>query len=504
MKRITNYMISGAMLLALSCNDDTIDLNPIGETEADFFQSEAQMQQAVFGVYQKLGFFYQWNAQAYVHRADLLPSDDLTRTGSGPFENFEALDGNNGIVGDIYQYSYELLARANTLLTKIEENGEFAYSIEPDLKEVHRGEALFLRSYVNFRLWNTFGTAPLVTERITVLEDAFPPNTTGTELLDQAVLDLREAINGLPEAWDEVNVGRATKNSARGLLQKILVFRGTVNNDNADFTEAINVFNSINSVSLMPNYIDNFDIQNENNAESLFELQAEDNVGNLNGWLPIATDDPEFAAIGEINAYYGYYIGTFVAGTTYLATPSLLNAYETGDPRLNLAFDPADENQNVRKYVSTDEEIPGANPNQLSANNTRILRYADALLLNAEAIVRTGGSLSDAIALVNQVRERARNSAETPSAVPADLTVPATADEALELIFNERRLELAAEEGHRWYDLRRRHIAGEIDLTNWDFSSPDPTFNFQPFNVYFPLPENEVIQSPNLNQNEGY
>jgi hypothetical protein len=140
-------------------------------------------------------------------------------------------------------------------------------------------------------------------------------------------------------------------------------------------------------------------------------------------------------------------------------------------------------------------------------NNPRILRYADILLLKAEAIVRSNGSLSEAIGLINQVRERARNSTEdgTPSAVPADRNVSETnSATVLEWIFQERRLELAFEEGHRWWDLRRRHIAGEIDLKNWDFGSLDKAFKFADVNVYFPLPSREVVDNPNLNQNTGY
>jgi hypothetical protein len=134
------------------------------------------------------------------------------------------------------------------------------------------------------------------------------------------------------------------------------------------------------------------------------------------------------------------------------------------------------------------------------------LRYADVLLLQAEAIVRSGGDLGAAIELVNQVRTRARQSSPDgmEAAVPANLDAPTTAEDALEIIFRERRLELAAEEGHRWYDLRRRHLAGEIDLTRWDFSSVRSDFEFQDFNIHFPLPSSEVIQNPNLNQNTGY
>jgi hypothetical protein len=164
----------------------------------------------------------------------------------------------------------------------------------------------------------------------------------------------------------------------------------------------------------------------------------------------------------------------------------------------------ANDGHNVLKYILNNAIIEGgAGFLQLSENNARILRYADVLLLKAEAIVRSNGSLSDAIALVNEVRERARNSGDGAS-MPADLATPASAEEALDINFQERRVELAFEEGHRWFDLRRRHLAGEIDLTTWDFDPIRTDFAFAEKNLYFPLPEVEVLQSQNLNQNPGY
>jgi len=166
---------------------------------------------------------------------------------------------------------------------------------------------------------------------------------------------------------------------------------------------------------------------------------------------------------------------------------------------------------NVKKYIRDavytnsggDEWFGAAN------NNPRILRYADILLLKAEAIVRTGGSLSEAIGLINQIRERARNSVMAdgapPSDVPANRNVSETdRNTVLEWIFQERRLELALEEGHRWWDLRRRHIAGEIDLKKVDFGSMDASCRFSDHHINFPIPGRELNANKNLRQNQGY
>lgn len=513
------FKISIILLLAIvfsviSCNEDTINVNPIGDTEPGFFQNESQMDMAVFGIYQKVAFFYAFRGGQNNNTAPviMLPGDDLTTSANYALENFTGLNGSNGQLGLYYQFAYQLIARANTVLQKIEENGESAYQSIPEQKAYNKGEALFLRAYMYFCLWNVFGTAPVVAERITNLDDAFPPNSTGTELLDQAIADLKEAAQLLPNSWPSAYAGRVTKNSAYGLRGKCLVFRGTVKKTNEDFTAAIADFNAISGASLMPKYSNNFDVSFENNAESLYEYQANNVSGNVNPFVGGAGGNDAFAAIGEIGAYYGMYSQrpTWIGNSYYTATSSIRSAYEVGDPRLEYNIDLATSSLiNVKKYIRNTSYANGGNGknNEISLNNPRILRYADVMLLKAEAIVRSGGNLKDAVALVNQIRERARNSSSTstPSAVPANRDANETSSaKVLEWIFQERRLELAFEEGHRWWDLRRRHIAGEINLKTMNFNSLLIDFKFEDYNVNLPLPSKEVDESPNLNQNTGY
>ncbi|MFW6328329.1 MAG: RagB/SusD family nutrient uptake outer membrane protein [Bacteroidota bacterium] len=491
-----------------SCNEDTIEIVPIGNTEASYFQDESQMEEAIRGVYQKNGFFYMFGGGSNNNTAPIwhLPGDDLTTPANYAQENFSGLNGGNGQLSRFYNYAYQLIARANIVLEKIEENGDFAYTEQPELKDYHKGEALFLRAYMYLQLWNVFGTAPLVTDRITNISNAYPPNSQGTELLDQAITDLEQAAQLLPESWPADMKGRVTKNSARGLRGKVLVFRGTVNGTNEDFTTAISDFNALSGVSLMPDYSQNFDVNFENNIESLFEFQANSSPAPVNPFL----NNDDFAGIGEIGAYYGFFTQkpSWIGNSYYTATSSIKNAYEDGDPRQTYNLDLSEEvMHNVKKYIRNTDYATGwgGAGYEISINNPRILRFADVQLLKAEAIVRSGGNLAEAIGLINEIRERARNSGEEVSEVPADLNVNETdAATVLEWIFEERRLELAFEEGHRWWDLRRRHIAGEIDLKNWDFQSLDPNFEFEDYNVNFPLPETEVVENSNMDQNTGY
>lgn len=357
-----------------------------------------------------------------------------------------------------------------------------------------------------WKLWNTYGTAPLVTERIVDLDNAYPPNSSGTQLLDQAIMDLELASELLPENWDAENTGRVTRNSALGLVAKVLVFRGTVNGDNSDFTAAIQRVDAMSGMELMPNYGDNFNAALENNGESLFEFQANQQAGQNNAFL----DNDGFAVVGDLGAYYGMFdnLPTWIGNAIYTATESLKNAFEEGDPRTEYIFDPTPELRlNVRKYIRDGAwSDPPGGANGSSRNNPRILRYADVLLIKAEAIVRSGGSLSDAIAIINQIRERARRSTVdgVESEIPVNRPISSDRNQVLDWVNLERRLELALEEGHRYYDLRRRHMAGEIDLTSWDWSSERQDAAWSPHHLYFPLPNGEVIDNSNLVQNPNY
>lgn len=198
----------------ISCNKSDLDLLPHGPTEQSYFTAESDFTKAVLGTYAKMSDLFWYNGGSSVIPVFLLPGDDITTNNSSEeFETFGALQPSSGRVGYFYTTLYQMIARANVVLQKNTEVASGIY-ITPNLKENHRGEALFLRGLANYYLWNYFGTSPLVTERVTNKDQFNPPNTTGTQLLDQAITDLTEAATLLPATWDAGNRGRATKNSA--------------------------------------------------------------------------------------------------------------------------------------------------------------------------------------------------------------------------------------------------------------------------------------------------
>ena len=122
----------------------------------------------------------------------------MTTTGQVPFEIFGTLQPGTGAVARYYQQSYQMINRTNTVLEKLDE--EVDVYTTPGLKDAHRGEVLFLRGWMNFQLWNYYGSAPLITQRIG-LEDSEginPESSSENELIDQAIADLTEAANLLP------------------------------------------------------------------------------------------------------------------------------------------------------------------------------------------------------------------------------------------------------------------------------------------------------------------
>lgn len=478
-----------------SCDESRLDLAPQSPTEDSYFEEEVEFERAVTGIYAKLTDFYWYNTSAdnCVQPVTLLPGDDITTNGQDAFETFSSIQPGTGRLGYFFSTAYQVISRAIVVMEKNAAVEDGVY-LKPGLRDYHRGEALFLRAYAYYLLWNVFGTAPLVTERVNELSDTRPPSSTGTQLLDQAITDLTEAATLLPPSWPEEQRGRVTDNAAHGLLGKCLVFRGTVTDAAADFQAAITAFNNITDVSLVPAFDDNFAADTENNSESLFEYQATRAFADDNIWLSNDFDN----AVGALSVFWGFYSDQFnlFGKSPFVATQKLVDIFESGDPRRELSLDP--DTKEFKKYVTRDELNQGGSS---SVNNPRILRYADVLLLKAEALNESGGSTVEAINQINLVRARARG----VGLLPANRSIAQTDRDIIrQWIMDERLMELAGE-GHRWFDLRRWALSGKITLDNNFFNSDiSGAMGFEEKNLNFPIPNNETNANPNITQNTGY
>lgn len=509
MKRTISFFTFAFALLSiavfyLACDKKDLEIPPPTQSESSFFSSENEFRTAVLGIYAGLTDYYSAsNSGGGFGSAELeafyLPGDDLTLTGSSNFEFFNGLTGSNGKLQQIWKSSYIIIGRANKVLQKIGEVEDNIFTT-PGMKNANEGEALFLRSFAHFMLWNLFGTAPVDTIVVTSSVQFNIPSSSGVALLDQCVIDLTRAASILPSTpWDSKNIGRVTARSAYALLGKVLLFRANATGNQADYQAAIAAFDQVSGAVLLPNFGDNFTIDLENNDESLFEFQAGRNIiaTDQNSWL--GNDVCDCGVTGSFFQMFYDGAGTYMGGGRYQPTQKLISAFEADDPRLPLTMVPAE--QKIVKYVVNGDVNDGA---VVSLINNRIIRYSDILLLKAEAVLQSNGSTATAIELVNQVRTRARNMVGGGT-VPADFNTGETDKTAImQWIMDERFRELAGE-GHRWFDVRRWQIAGFITMNNAFFSSSnDSDMTFDPHFLYFPIPTNETDVNPNIVQNPGY
>ena len=310
-------------------------------------------------------------------------------------------------------------------------------------------------------------------------------------MYEQIIADLTQAKSLLPakSSYGSSDLGRATKGAATGLLAKVYLTLG-------EWSQVVTLADEVAALGydLNPNYGDNFDVNNKNSVESLFEIQYTGDAGedfwsneNQASWLSTFT--------GPRNS-------NMVAGGWGWNQPSqeFVDAYEDGDLRKDVTifydgcpqfdgqdYDPAysTTGYNLRKFLVT-KEVSSTYDN--SPMNFPVLRYADVLLMKAEALNNLDRT-SEAEAPLNEVRRRAD--------LPAITGISKA--EMKEVILHERRMELAFE-GQRWFDLIRVDN-GQYGL---NFLHSIGKLNASEKHLLFPIPLKEIESNPNLTQNSGY
>lgn len=345
-----------------------------------------------------------------------------------------------------------------------------------------------MRAYFYFKLVRWFGDVPLILEPLEPAEYQQARSPAG-EVHAQIEQDLMDAINSLPPRaqYASADLGRVSQGTAEGLLAKVYLTQGDFA---AAETHALGVINS-GEYSLLERYADNFLPVGENSIESLFEVQA--------------TALETGGAGSQYNEVQG------VRGTPNLGwgfnrpSDDLILAYEPGDPRREATIlypgevlpdgsARVEDNPNiVNERFNQKAWVPahsGGNGN--GPGNIRILRYADVLLIAAEAL-NENGQAAQALTYLNAVRERARQGL---NGILPDITE--TDQAALrEIIWHERRVELAMEQ-QRWFDLQRQGRAGDV-LRALDKAFVDNKHEL------LPIPQTEIdLSGGQLLQNQGY
>lgn len=265
MKKHIHQIFALLLLILASCNPNLVDEPPLGPTEQTFFTNANEFRAQLTGVYAAFYDHYHFaapsfNFNGWVTGTWLLPGDDLTEN-LGARTAVELFDGSlnptNAQLGFVFPSCYKAIARANVTIDKVRTVDFSGFEGAEEIARM-QGEALFLRAYAYFVLFNVYGSVPVVTERLLTEAQTNTPKSPAIDVLSQVIADSEAAIASLPESWDAANRGRITKNSARGLLAKALVFRGNYNNNAAaDYQQALTVFNSI-TATLVPDYVEQF------------------------------------------------------------------------------------------------------------------------------------------------------------------------------------------------------------------------------------------------------
>src|SRR5690606_226246 len=167
---------------------------------SDLFKDRSDFEQALFHGYSKMTDWYWFRGQDFIHPMLFLPGDDITEDQAfQTWEQFNNLNSTNGYVTYFYTSTYQLIQRVNVVIEKVDAANPTEFP-DPSFLPLVKGEALFLRALAYFKLFNMFGTAPLITERLTT-STMNQPRTSGTQLLDQAITDLQTAEPLLPTSW---------------------------------------------------------------------------------------------------------------------------------------------------------------------------------------------------------------------------------------------------------------------------------------------------------------
>ena len=486
MKKTINILLSAVLTIGLSGCSDFLDLKPQGsENSANFFESQENGVRAIIGIYDMLqldegaGPDGQWMG----HHHDFIMSDirsDDAEKGSNDgdygamWEMVEyTMTPQIGFASDFWIHGFWGVSRTNYALDNLPN-----VSWNPAVRDRLIGEASFLRAYYYWYLVRTFGGVPLFTSSVKPSDFGKVQRASLNECYTQIANDLLKAIELLPEKGTipAVETGRASKGAARALLARIYMYQ--IGTDIASTTTWQQVYDQTNAIitsgeyALVQNYATLWETENKNNAESVFEIQF--GVGATDG-APgsIGTNFYNFQGNRKDDSGWGF----------NNPTPDLVEAYNvtvTNDPRLSCvvygekfnngilygAKKKYDRNEQGSDWLNRKAALP-AKPAQAKASNRniKVIRYADVLLMHAEACWYLN-KFDEAKAKLNLVRNRARTStycmgyAEGKmdySAAPTSVTLPditSTGNPLLQDIWKERRLELAMEQ-IRFYDLVR-------------------------------------------------
>ena len=482
-------LAAGIAIALTSCNKLNEDPKSV-IVSSQFYQTTSDATSAVNAVYSTLNSDPAADFPLYGRQLNLLvenASDNQLYSPSNTNPDVRALGTetyipSNSRVQKVWQQLYFGINRANVAIDNVP-----AIQMDTALRARLVRESKFIRALLYFNLVRLYGDVPLILHNpsSTNISTLLIPRTSTDSVYTQIIADLKDATN-LPKTYSSADLGRATSGAAHSLLAKVYLTR-------QDWTDAITelniVINGGYGYSLFPNYYDAFQKATKNGVEHIFSVQFETNLGEANS--------TQFLS----ESFTSFNTGTFPIDIP--ADSSVYKLFSANDTRRAVTFYNTVYNaatgQNVvfnnaytpyfNKFV--DYSLSPLSSQSLSAVNYPVIRYADVLLMYAEALNETNEApTAAAYAAINQVRTRAHIANLTPGLNQSDFR---------DSVFLERRKEFI-QEGHRWFDLVRQGGTALVDALHKLPAKSAASAK----NTLFPIPLVEIQQNPKLTQNPGY
>lgn len=487
MKLKYNLIAIALLGFSFSSCSDFLEQNPQTDlSENDFYKTADDILSAVNGAYSSLqeGDIYgNW----YVFGE--IPSDNTRNQLSGSvttqneFDQFY-IDTQNSMIANFWKAAYKVINRTNTILGRID-----GIEINTELANRYKLECKFIRALMYFNLVRVYGDVPLVLKEISISESYDILREPKENVYNQIIADLKEAQD-LPVSYSTAEDGRATQGAAKALLANVYMTLHKYAEAETILAEIINsgryslLENTPGSLNI-DGYKNVFSPVNHNSKEGIFEIQFlkggyGEGSNYANNFAP-ENSGTNVVAVG----------GT---GGNNIPEIDIYNAYEEGDLRRDFSmslgyYDNRKNNEWVEsRYVCKFMDVPYQNND--ASNNYPVIRYADVILMYAEAL-NQNGKTAEACKYLNMTRRRGFGY-QTTETSPVDLQTTDKAQFAL-MVEQERRVELAFE-NHRWFDLIRTGRAVEVMRSKG--------FSLNETNLICPIPQKQIDVNPKLTQND--
>ena len=487
MKLKYNLIAIALLGFSFSSCSDFLEQNPQTDlSENDFYKTADDILSAVNGAYSSLqeGDIYgNW----YVFGE--IPSDNTRNQLSGSvttqneFDQFY-IDTQNSMIANFWKAAYKVINRTNTILGRID-----GIEINTELANRYKLECKFIRALMYFNLVRVYGDVPLVLKEISISESYDILREPKENVYNQIIADLKEAQD-LPVSYSTAEDGRATQGAAKALLANVYMTLHKYAEAETILAEIINsggysLLEKTPGSLNIDGYKNVFSPVNHNSKEGIFEIQFlkggyGEGSNYANNFAP-ENSGTNVVAVG----------GT---GGNNIPEMDIYNAYEEGDLRRDFSmslgyYDNRKNNEWVEsRYVCKFMDVPYQNND--ASNNYPVIRYADVILMYAEAL-NQNGKTAEACKYLNMTRRRGFGY-QTTETSPVDLQTTDKAQFAL-MVEQERRVELAFE-NHRWFDLIRTGRAVEVMRSKG--------FSLNETNLICPIPQKQIDVNPKLTQND--